>query len=147
MNAPRRKTARRAPRRTSRRPVRARSRSRRATQRSLVPTSFDEIGESARETTRSLWLAGLGLAATTMETAEGAFGALVARGKQREPKTLTAAKKVIREARRTANDLATDAARASKKKLDEALDAFGVDQRARPKNLFHRLGDLAEAIL
>jgi len=147
MTTSKRRSARKPPTKSSRRSTRARSGSRRTTARPFVPTSIDELGESAVETGRSLWLAGLGLTATTIETAEDAFGLLVARGKQREPKTLAAAKKVIRDARRAANDLATDAARASKKKLDEALDAFGVDHRARPKNLLHRLGDLAEAIL
>ncbi|HSM12628.1 MAG TPA: phasin family protein [Thermoanaerobaculia bacterium] len=148
MTAPKKKTTRKTARRAS--GARARTRTRRAATRIAVPTSFAELGEmgeSAVETGRSVWLAGLGLGVSVAESAGEAFDALVARGRKQEPKTMAAARRVVKDARRTAGDLADEAARVSKRKIDEALDALGVESNPRPKNLLHRLGDLAEAIL
>jgi hypothetical protein len=137
------------PKKTARRPAR-RTAARRTTthaRRTTLPTTLTGAGETALETGRSLWLAGLGLAGTAMETATDTFDALVARGRQQEPKTVAAAEKVVRDARRRANAVVGEAARVSKQGVESALEALGVDARPRQKNLFHRLGDLAEAIL
>lgn len=106
-----------------------------------------EVGDAAVETGRSFWLAGLGLAGTAYETAVHTFDVLVARGRREEPKTRAAAHRVVRQVRTRATGLASDATRLSKRKLGQALDALGVDKSPRPKNLFHRLGDLTEALL
>lgn len=106
-----------------------------------------DAGGAAVETGRSLWLAGLGLAGVAYATATETFDALVARGRREEPKTRAAAHRVVREVRTRANGLAADATRLSKRKLGQALDALGVDKKPRPKNVFHRLGDLTEALL
>lgn len=146
MTAPRKKTT----RKTGRRATSSRPRTRRSAPQLAVPISLAELGEmseTAVETGRSVWLAGLGLGVSVVEGASEAFDALVARGRRQEPKTMAAARKAVKDVRRTAGELADEAARASKRKIDEALDALGVESNPRPKNLLHRLGDLAEAIL
>ena len=72
---------------------------------------------------------------------------LVVRGRQQEPKTLAAARRVAREARGTANGWAIDATKLGKQWIDQAFDRLGVPDRPRQKNILHRLGDLAEALL
>jgi hypothetical protein len=106
-----------------------------------------QAGETVFETGRSFWLAGLGLAGSAVETASETFDALVARGRRQEPKSIAAAEQVVREVRQRANTLAGEAAKYSRKQLAGAFEALGVDNRPRQKNLFHRLGDFAEAIL
>jgi hypothetical protein len=137
------------PKKTTRRPARKGAHARPAAhaRKAAMPATVAEAGERALETGRSLWLAGLGLAGTAMETATDAFDALVAKGRQQEPKTVAAAEKVVRDARRRANAVVGEAARVSKQGVETALEALGVDNRPRQKNVFHRLGDLAEAIL
>ncbi len=103
--------------------------------------------QSRYTTARSLWLAGLGAAGVVLETATGAFDALVERGRRAEPRAIAAAHQAGRDARRAAGELAGSAARASRRQIDNVLDAVGIDNRPRRKNLLHRLGDLAEAIL
>ena len=115
--------------------------------RRAAVTRVTEVGDAAVEQGRALWLAGLGLAGTAVETAVDAFDLLVARGRREEPRTRAAAHRVVRRVRTHAGDLAADATRRSKRKLDQVLDALGVDSSPRPKNLFHRLGDLTEALL
>ena len=92
----------------ARRPSRARSRK---TAHRTTPATTAGLADLALETGRSMWLAGLGLALTTVETADEAFETLVARGKAREPRTIAAAEKLVRDARRTVDGLASDAAR------------------------------------
>lgn len=134
---------------TARRPAR-KTTARRSTAgptRMTLPTTVSEAGELAIETGRSLWLAGLGLTGAAIETVSDTFDTLVAKGRQQEPKTVAAAEKVVRDARRRANEVVGEAARVSKQGVESALEALGVDSRPRQKNVFHRLGDLAEAIL
>jgi polyhydroxyalkanoate synthesis regulator phasin len=96
---------------------------------------------------RELWLAGLGLAGAAIEAATDTFDALVKEGKTREPQVRAAAARVVRKTQKHARGVAAGAAKASKQALGEALDALGVDNRPRQKNLFHRLGDLTDAVL
>lgn len=112
-----------------------------------LATGMPEVRAAAVETGRTLWLAGLGLAGAAYQAATETFDALVARGRREEPKTRAAAQRVVRQVRTRATGLANDASRLSKRKLDQALDALGVDKSPRPKNVFHRLGDLTEALL
>jgi hypothetical protein len=137
------------PKKTTRRPAR-KTTARRATarpNRMTLPATVGEAGEAALETGRSLWLAGLGLTGAAIETATDTFDALVAKGRQQEPKTVAAAEKIVRDARRRATAVVGEAARRSKQGVESALEVLGVDNRPRQKNVFHRLGDLAEAIL
>lgn len=103
---------------------------------------------------RSLWLAGLGLAVAAVEGATGVFETLVAKGRVQQPEARAAAERMLVAARRQAaelGELAADAARKGKRQLDGtlegAMDRLGVDRRPRSKNLLHRLGDLADAML
>ncbi len=139
MTTPRRKTSTRHAR-----PTRSRTTARR---RNASPKLVVEAGSAALASGRNLWLAGLGLAGSTLETATDAFDVLVRKGRQEEPKARAAANKALRSARKRATELVADATHISKRKLDEALEALGVDHRPRQKNLFHRLGDLTEALL
>jgi polyhydroxyalkanoate synthesis regulator phasin len=120
----------------------AHPRARRAPKARLAGAGSAAIGKG-----RDLWLAGLGLAGTVYEVATDTFDSLVSRGRKQEPKTLAAARGALRQARARATNVAGDATALSKKKLNEALDALGVENRPRQKNLFHRLGDLTEALL
>ena len=115
--------------------------------RRAAQARITEAGTAAYSTGRDLWLAGLGLAGTAYEFAGDTFDTLVKKGRQQEPKTLAAAKGALRQARTKAARVANGATELSKKKLTEALDALGVENRPRQKNLFHRLGDLTEALL
>jgi hypothetical protein len=101
---------------------------------------------------RSLWLAGLGLAAVAVESATGVFDALVAKGRVHQPAARAAAERAAVAVRRQAEalgELAADAARDGQRRLRGALDLLplGADRSPRPKNLLHRLGDLADAML
>ncbi len=148
MSTPRtssRKTTARPARKTAARRPAARPR-KSARPKNTVETVV-QAGETVFESGRSLWLAGLGLAGSAVETATETFDALVARGKRQEPKSIAAAEQVVRQVRQRANRLAREAAKYSKQQLEGAFEALGVDNRPRQKNLFHRLGDLAEAIL
>lgn len=115
--------------------------------RRVAQATITEAGTAAYTTGRDVWLAGLGLAGTAYELASEAFATLVKVGRKQEPKTLAAAQGALRQARTRANRVASEATQISKKKLNQALDALGVDNRPRQKNLFHRLGDLTEALL
>jgi len=113
----------------------------RATKRAARPTP--PTGDPLRE----LWLAGLGAVAATGETAAEAFDTLVARGRRLEPTVVAAAERTAREARGAVEELAAEASRRSKKLVDEALDRIGAHRAPRSKNILHRLGDIAEALL
>jgi len=112
-----------------------------------APRRKPAVPESAGLELRQLWLAGLGAMATTGEAAASMVEALVARGRTQEPKTRAAAAKAVREARRSVEVLANEAGRRSRMAIDEAMNRLGVDERPRSKNILHRLGDLAEAML
>jgi polyhydroxyalkanoate synthesis regulator phasin len=139
VSTPRRKTTTRRARPASRRTT--------ARRRNTAPRIVVDAGSAAMDSGRKLWLAGLGLAGSTFETATDAFEALVRKGRVEEPKAKAAANKALRGARKRATELVADATHMSKQKINEALDALGVDNRPRQKNLFHRLGDLTEALL
>ena len=67
-----------------------------------------------------------------------------------EPQAKAVADRVLRQARAKADDLgalAQGAATNGRQKLGRALDRIGAGRVSRPKNLLHRLGDLADAIL
>jgi len=96
---------------------------------------------------RQVWLAGLGAVAATQETAVGIVDLLVARGKRQEPATIAAAEKAVREARGAVVGIAREATQRSKKLVDGAIDRLGATTKPREKNILHRLGDLAEALL
>lgn len=96
---------------------------------------------------RQVWLAGLGALAATGETANGLFDELVARGRKQEPATRAAAEKVVRDARGVVESVATQAGRRSKALVNDAIARLGVKEQPRSKNILHRLGDFAEALL
>ena len=97
---------------------------------------------------REVWLAGLGALATTGESATRAFDALVKRGKQLEPSLVAAAERTAREARGAVEEIADQTYRRSQKLVGETLDRLTPKSRApRSKNILHRLGDIAEALL
>lgn len=96
---------------------------------------------------RQVWLAGLGALATTGETATVVFDELVARGRKQEPATRAAAERVVREARGAVESAAAEAGRRSKQLMDEAITRLGVKAQPRSRNILHRLGDFAEALL
>jgi poly(hydroxyalkanoate) granule-associated protein len=96
---------------------------------------------------RQVWLAGLGALAATGETANGLFDELVARGRKQEPATRAAAEKAVRDARGVVESVAAQAGRRSKALVDEAIARLGVKNQPRSKNILHRLGDVAEALL
>jgi polyhydroxyalkanoate synthesis regulator phasin len=104
-------------------------------------------GRVAQDPVRELWLAGLGVAASTGETAGRVIDTLVERGRREEPKLKAEAKRMVAETRAKAEELGSAVGRSAKRMLDEASRRLGVEDRRRPKNLLHRLGDLAEAIL
>ena len=96
---------------------------------------------------RELWLAGLGAAAASGEKASELVELLVAKGRETEPAVVATAGRVLESARERATRTAADLGSEAKVALEKALDKLGVPQRPRNKNLLHRLGDLAEAIL
>lgn len=96
---------------------------------------------------RQVWLAGLGALATTSETANGLFDELVARGRKQEPATRAAAEKVVREARGVVEGVAAEASKRSKELVHDAMSRLGVKEQPRSRNILHRLGDVAEALL
>jgi hypothetical protein len=96
---------------------------------------------------REFWLAGLGVVAATGETAGDAFDLLVARGRRVQPRLMAAAERQLRDARGRVDEIAAEAGRQSKRALDEALEKLGAETRPREKNILHRRGDLAEALL
>jgi hypothetical protein len=100
------------------------------------------------EALREIWLAGLGALVTTGETSAKAFDALVKRGKKLEPSLIAAAERTAREARGTVEELAGLAYRRSQALVGETLDRITPERRSpKSKNILHRLGDLAEALL
>lgn len=96
---------------------------------------------------RQLWLAGLGAVVTTSETAVELIDTLVARGRRQEPKTRAAAQRIVRDARQTIEGLASETGRRSRVALEDAMERLGVEKQPRSKNILHRLGDIAEALL
>ena len=99
---------------------------------------------------RELWLAGLGAAAVTGEAATGLVDALVATGREAEPRVKASAERAVaslrRETRRVATKVADDLGTRAKGAVESAFVRLGVAPR-KSKNVLHRLGDLAEAIL
>lgn len=123
-------TPKRSPRRKTARPARARA-----------------VAAVPETQLRQVWLAGLGALATTGETANGLFDDLVARGRKQEPATRAAAEKVVREARGVVESVAAQAGRRSKELVNGAIARLGVKEQPRARNILHRLGDFAEALL
>jgi polyhydroxyalkanoate synthesis regulator phasin len=103
----------------------------------------------AIETTplRELWLAGLGAAAATGEATTDFVDLLVAKGKQAEPRVVATADRALAMARKSAQSATNELRSRAKVAVEGALDRIGVNARPRTKNVLHRLGDLAEAIL
>jgi polyhydroxyalkanoate synthesis regulator phasin len=94
-----------------------------------------------------LWLAGLGALAATGEAASSTVETLIARGRKREPQAIRAVDRAVRQARGRVEKLANAAGRRTKEFLDDAIEQLGVREQPRSKNILHRLGDLAEALL
>jgi len=94
-----------------------------------------------------MWLAGLGAVAAAGETTNDLLDELVRRGKLREPKVKASARGWVRDVRKGAEGLANDALDATRQAIDRAAKSLGVEERPRNKNILHRLGDLAEALL
>jgi polyhydroxyalkanoate synthesis regulator phasin len=107
-------------------------------------------GRVAQDPVRELWLAGLGAAATTGEVAGRALDLLVERGREREPQLRAETERVVAEARAKAVELGGAVERRARKVIDQVIEdasrRLGIEKGSR-KNLLHRLGDLAEAIL
>lgn len=96
---------------------------------------------------RDVWLAGLGVVAAAGETTDELIDELVRRGKLREPKVKAKARGWVRDVRKGAESLADDALDTTRNAIDRAAKSLGVEERPRNKNILHRLGDLAEALL
>ena len=121
----------------------SRAKSARTTQKKSSTTTQVPQPASLRE----VWLAGLGAAAATSEAATGLFDLLVEKGKEAEPRVAAAAESTVAGAREKATRAAEEVGATAKTAVESAMRQLGVSARARNKNLFHRLGDLAEAIL
>jgi len=96
---------------------------------------------------RQLWLAGLGAAVVSTEVAVAVVDELVARGRRQAPKTRAAAAEIVDGLRDNAGSIVRRATHESKKALDRTMKQLGVQNPPRQKNILHRLGDLAEALL
>lgn len=96
---------------------------------------------------REIWLAGLGVVVAAGETTTELVDDLVRRGKLREPKVKAKARGWVRDARKGAEGLADDALDTTRRAIDRAVKSLGVENPPRNKNILHRLGDLAEALL
>lgn len=96
---------------------------------------------------RNVWLAGLGAVSAAGEKAADFVDALVEKGKEREPRVRAAAARLVKNAQKNATGIATQAERRTRELVDGAFERLGVGSKPRQKNLLHRLGDLAEAIL
>lgn len=96
---------------------------------------------------RDVWLAGLGVVVAAGETTDELMDELVRRGKLREPKVKAKARGWVRDVRKGAESLADDALDTTRQALDKAAKSLGVEEKPRNKNILHRLGDLAEALL
>jgi polyhydroxyalkanoate synthesis regulator phasin len=96
---------------------------------------------------RQVWLAGLGAVAATTETAAGLVDELIARGRRQEPATRAAAEQAVRTARGVVEGVATEAGRRSQQLVKDAMSRLGVKAQPRSRNILHRLGDVAEALL
>ena len=96
---------------------------------------------------REVWLAGLGAAAATGEAANELVDILVAKGRQTEPRLVASADRALAFAKKNAAQAADELRNRAKDAVDGALHRLGVNARPRTKNVLHRLGDLAEAIL
>lgn len=102
---------------------------------------------AAESQMRQIWWAGLGAVAATGETATELVDELIARGKKREPALVAAAERSLRDARRTVEKLASEAGKRSMRLFDETIEQLGVKPQPRSRNILHRLGDVAEALL
>lgn len=100
---------------------------------------------------RELWLAGLGTAAVAREAADDLVDRLVAKGRETEPRVRASADRAVttlrREAGRVAGTVADELGARAKSAVEGAFDRLGVAPKKRAKNILHRLGDLADAIL
>ncbi len=101
---------------------------------------------AASDPMRQLWLAALGAASGVGEAAERLVETLVERGREREPLARARAAETAEQLRGIATRLAAEAERRCRGAIDAARRSLGVVERRRPKNVLHRLGDLAEAI-
>ena len=95
----------------------------------------------------SVWLAGLGAVVTAGEAANEVVDLLIKKGKEREPRARAAVARLVKRAQATADEVATETQRQTRKIVDVAFERLGVGGKPRQKNLLHRLGDVAEAIL
>ncbi len=96
---------------------------------------------------RNVWLAGLGALATAGDAANDLVDALIKKGREREPRVRAAAARLVKNVEKNATGIATEAQRRTRKVVDDAFERLGVGSQPRQKNLLHRLGDFAEAIL
>lgn len=100
---------------------------------------------------RELWLAGLGTAAAAREAADDLVDRLVAKGRETEPRVRAGADRAVaklrREAGRVAGTVADELGARAKSAVEGAFDRLGVAPKTRARNILHRLGDLADAIL
>ncbi|MCM2270420.1 MAG: phasin family protein [Thermoanaerobaculia bacterium] len=96
---------------------------------------------------RQVWLAGLGAVVTAGETANGLVDELIVRGRKQEPATRAAAEKAVRAARGAVEGVAAEAGRRSQQLVKETMSRLGVKEQPRSRNILHRLGDFAEALL
>jgi len=126
-----------------RKPSAARKRSRSRATSTAKKNTIKDPGTTLRE----LWLAGLGAVAATGEAAGEIVETLVEKGRETEPKLSSRAEDLIEETRTRATRIAQEVGERANEAFDGAMRRLGVSERKQSKNVLHRLGDLAEAIL
>jgi len=99
------------------------------------------------QTLHNVVLAGLGAVVTAGEAANGMVDMLIAKGKQREPRARAAVARLVKDAQAKADGIAAETQLQARKIVEGAFERLGVGGKPRQKNLLHRLGDFAEAIL
>ena len=98
-------------------------------------------------TLHNIVLAGLGAVVTAGEAANGVVDMLIAKGKQREPRARAAVARLVKDAQAKADGIAAETQLQARKIVEGAFERLGVGGKPRQKNLLHRLGDFAVAIL
>jgi len=107
---------------------------------------FEAAGKEARAVARTLWLAGLGAAATVGEAGAAAFEALVEKGRRRRETPVEKLERQIATTRKEAAKAIESTGRAAYRQVAGVLEQLGVPKQSEIRALRARLEALRERL-
>ena len=111
-----------------------------------VTTEYKKLQTGLFESTRRLWLAGLGTLSVVEEESTGIFDQLIEKGRLVEEKSRKQVKKTKSEIESSTEDLAEELSDRLDRQVSVVLQKMGIPSRAQVQDLTLRVEQLSEQV-